>query len=525
MAHHSTGDGTASAQRRGSIPGAGSPPRRFLDRPELVLGLATLALHLWVNGAYGYFRDELYFVVCGRHPAWGYTDQPPLTPLIAWASDAAFHSLRGLRLVPAIACAATVALTAHAARLLGGGLYARWLAGLAVLGGGALQFFGVCLTTDSLQPLAWLAIGLLIVKTERDEEPRLWLAAGVIAGVAFLAKYTVALYLVSLAAGLLATPQRRLLARWEPWAAALIALAIAAPNLIWQAANGWPFVAHTAVLAAEKNIPLSPVSFLLQGVLTLGPASAPVWIAGVFAFAFWPRFARWRWVAVSWVLLIAAAVIGRGRPYYLAPAYPLLMAGGAVALEAWLPRLAKPAFAALMLAVAALTAPLFLPVLPIESFVAYERAIRFRPSTGERLRLGDLPQYYADMFGWPELAETAGKAYQALSPEDRARAVFFAWNYGDAAAVDFFGAPWGLPTAISTHENYFLWGPHGADGGVVLILGGTRERLLKTFRTVEPVGRFDNPLAMPDESGQTLWLCRDMLEPIEKVWPRLRHFG
>ena len=332
--------------------------RGLLDHPALVLGLAALALHLWVNGAYGYFRDELYYIVCGRRLAWGYTDQPPLTPLIAWASDAAFHSLRGLRLVPALASAATVALTAHAARLLGGGLYARWLAGLAVLGGGALQFFGVTLGTDSLQPLAWLAIALCVIEAERDDEPRWFLAAGAIAGVAFLAKYTVALYLVSLGLGLLATAERRLLARWEPWAGALLALAIAAPNLIWQAENGWPFAAHTAVLAAEKNIPLSPGAFLVQEILTLGPASAPVWIAGVAAFAFWPRFARWRWIAVSWVLLVAAAVIGRGRPYYLAPAYPLLMAGGAVALEAWLPRLAKPAFAALVVAVAALTAPL-----------------------------------------------------------------------------------------------------------------------------------------------------------------------
>ena len=427
----------------------------LIDRPELALGLATLALHFWVNGSYGYFRDELYFIVCGRHPAWGYTDQPPLTPLIAAASDEAFHSLRGLRLVPAIACAATVALTASCARLLGGGLYARWLAGLAVLGGGALQVFGVLLTTDSLQPLAWLAIAVCIIKAEQDDEPRWQLAAGVIAGVAFLAKYTVALYLVSLAAGLLATAERRLLARWEPWAAALIALAIAAPNLAWQAAKGWPFVAHTAVLVAEKNIALSPGSFLLQEVLTLGPASAPVWIAGVAAFAFWPRFSPYRWVAASWVLLVAAAVVGRGRPYYIAPAYPLLMAGGAVALKAWLPRLAKPAFAALVLAVAALTAPLFVPVLPVQDFIAYERAIGFTPSTGERFRLRNLPQYYADMFGWPEMAETVGKAYQALPPDEKARAVFFAWNYGDAAAVDFFGARWGLQPTISGHENYF----------------------------------------------------------------------
>ena len=497
----------------------------LLNRPGLVLGLATIALHLWVNGSYGYFRDELYFIVCGRHPAWGYTDQPPLTPLIAAASDAAFHSLRGLRLVPAAAAAALVALTTMAAGMLGGSLYARWLAGLAVLAGGFLQLVGLLLVTDTLQPLAWLAAALCTVKAEQDDEPRWFLAVGVIGGLAFLAKYTVALYLASLAFALLLTPQRRLLARWQPWAAAVIAIAIAAPNLVWQAQNGWPFVAHTAVLAAQKNIPLSPGAFLLQEVLTLGPASAPVWIAGLAAFGFWRRFVGLRWIAISWVLLFAAAVMGRGRPYYIAPAYPLLIAGGAVALEAWLPRLARPAFAGAVLAVGMLTAPLFLPVLPIETFIAYQRLVGIKPSTGEKLRLGALPQYYADMFGWPEIAAAVGKAYASLTPEDRTRAVFFGWNYGDAAAVDVFGGPWSLPPAISGHESYFLWGPRGADGSVVLILGGTRERLLTMFRSVAPVGRVDNPLGMPEELGQTLWLCRDIREPIETLWPRLRHYG
>ena len=201
------------------------------------------------------------------------------------------------------------------------------------------------------------------------------------------------------------------------------------------------------------------------------------------------------------------------------------MAGGPVALEAWLPRLAKPAFAALVLADAALTAPLFLPVLPIDTFIAYQRALGLKPSTGERLRLGELPQYYADMFGWPEMAETVGKAYQALPPDDRKRAVFFAWNYGDAAAIDFFGAALGPAASDQRPRELLSLGPARADGSVVLILGGTRDGLLKMFRTVEPVGQVDNPCAMPEESGQTLWLCRDIREPIEQVWPRLRHFG
>src|SRR5271166_1684177 len=234
---------------------------RFLDHPAAVLGLAALALHLWVNGSYGYFRDELYFIVCGRHPAWGYTDQPPLIPLIAAASDAAFGSLTGLRLVPALAGAATVALTALAAGMLGGRLYARWLAGLVVLASGTLPFWGIVLTTDTLEPLAWLAIAICIIRAEKDDDPRWWLPAGAIGGVAFLAKYTVAPYLVSIALGLLATPRRRLLARWQPWAAVLVAVGIAAPNLLWKAANGWPFVAHTAALAGgeQKHSLLAPL--------------------------------------------------------------------------------------------------------------------------------------------------------------------------------------------------------------------------------------------------------------------------
>jgi Dolichyl-phosphate-mannose-protein mannosyltransferase len=497
---------------------------RLLGHPALCLGLATLALHLWVNGSYGYFRDELYFIVCGRHPSWGYTDQPPLTPLIAAASDAAFHSLRGLRLVPALAAAATVALTVSATRMLSGGLYARWLAGLVVLASGTLPFWGVVVGTDTLQPVAWLAIAICIIKAKQHDEPRWWLAAGAIGGIAFLAKYTVALYMLSFALGLLATPQRRLLAHWQPWAAVLIAVGIAAPNLLWQAANGWPFVAHTAMLAATKNIPFSPLSFLVQEILALGPASAPVWLAGLTAFAFWPRFFLYRWVAVSWVLLITAAVIGHARPYYLAPAYPLLTSGGAVALEAWLPRLAKPALVAFVLASGALTAPYVVPVLPVKSFIALQQWIGIVPSTGERLKLGVLPVYYADMFGWPELAEIVGKAYQALPPEDRERAVFFGRNYGEAAAVDFFGGPWGLPPAISSHENYFLWGPRGHDGSVMLIYGGSRDDLLNIFRSVEPVDFVDNPLGMPEESGKTLWLCRDSVEPLQEAWPRLRHY-
>jgi hypothetical protein len=328
-----------------------------------------------------------------------------------------------------------------------------------------------------------------------------------------------------LATGLLATPQRRLLAHWQPWVAVLLAVAIATPNLVWQAANGWPFLTHSAELAKHKNLPLSPGAFLLEEMLTLGPLTVPVWLVGLAAFGFWRRFADLRWVAISWALLIAVTVAGHGKPYYPAAEYPLLMAGGAVALETWLSGILRAAFAVALVAGVALTAPLVMPVLPVEGFLVYQRWLGLRPSTGERVRLGVLPQYFADMFGWQELAEVVGKAYAALPAEDQKRVVFFGRNYGEAAAIDVFGGPWKLSSAISAHQSYFLWGPRGHDGSVVLLFGGSGEKLLKWFRSVEPVGWLDNPLGMPEESGQTLWLCRDSFEKLQQLWPRLRHYG
>ena len=386
--------------------------------------------------------------------------------------------------------------------MLGGRLYARWLAGLVVLASGTLPFWGVVVETDTLEPLAWLTIAICVIRAEKDEEPRWWLAAGAIGGVASLAKYTVALYLVSIALGLLATPQRRLLARWQPWAGVLVAIVIAAPNLPGRRRTAGPSSPTSPYWRRKKTFRSRPSRFSCRrswrsASLRPGLASGPRGLRLLPALCAVP-------VGRRELGLPHRRGGDRSRQAVLSRAcLPPLIAGGAIALEAWLPRLAKPAFIAFVLAAGAVTAPYVMPLLPVESFIALQQSIS-RPSTGERLKLGVLPVYYADMFGWPELAEVVGKAYQALPPEDRERAVFFGRNYGEAAAVDFFGPPWGLPPAISGHENYFLWGPRGHDGSVMLILGGSRDDLLKDFRSVEPVGRLDNPLGLPEESGQTL---------------------
>jgi hypothetical protein len=497
------------------------------DRPALLLGAATLTLHLWANGGYDFFRDELYFIVCGRHLAWGYVDQPPLVPLIARAAQTLFgNSLLGLRLVPALGAAALVALSADAARRLGGGIFARWLAGLAVLTVPVFRLDGLLLSTDSLQPLLWLAATLALIEAVERRRPAAWYALGAVAGIAMLDKYMIAFFLAAAAIGLVLTPERRIFLRPAPWLAAGLALLIALPNLLWQQTHGWPFLELGAAAAGGKNVAYSPVDWLVQQIVTLGPATAPIWLTGLASFAFRPRFAAARWIAIAWAVLMVVMMLVHGKPYYPAGIYPILLAGGAVAIEAAIrnraARLAVAAFTALG---GLIILPFALPILPVDRFIAYEDAIGLKPQSGEKLALGALPQYYADMFGWRAMAAAVGRAYQALPAEDQARAVFFAGNYGEAGAIDVFGGPWHLPPAISGHNNYYLWGPDGHDGSVVLRFSrASHDELLEAYESAEPLARLEDPYAMPYESGLTLWLCRNRRVSLAEQWAAIKHY-
>ena len=500
--------------------------RTLLRYPALAMALIPLALHLYASGGYGYFRDELYFIVCGSRPDWGYVDQPPLVPLIAAGMHGFFgDSLVMLRLVPALAHAATVALAGETARALGGGRWAQALAGLSVLTSGVYLALGTILTTDALQAPTWLFCGYALIRILREGKERWWLEIGVAAAVGLLSKYMIAFWLAALGLGLLATPARRSLARPHLYLGAAIAIVLTLPNLLWQAAQGFPFLEIGRVAVEDKNLALTPLQFLLAEIRMLNPATAPVWIAGVAAFAFWRRFADLRLFAVAFVALMAAMIALRAKPYYPAGVYPLLFAAGAVAIEAWLSwRWARAALVAGIAAVGIVAAPFSLPILPVERFVAYQDFLGETPHSLEKNAVGRLPQYYADMFGWRELAALVGAAYRSLPPEEQRHAVFLASNYGEAGAIDVLGTPWGLPPAISGHNSYFLWGARGHDGSVVIRLGGTRKELLKVYASVESAGVFDDPWAMPYETGRTVWICRGRKTSLIADWPRLRNY-
>jgi hypothetical protein len=495
-------------------------------RPAVLLAGATLVLHLLANGHYGFFRDELYFIVCGRRLDWGYVDQPALVPLLAsWSHGLFGDFLLGFRLLPALALTATVALTCEFARVVGGGRFAQWLAGVCVLLGPMFLLDGVLFSTDMFQALTWLALGWVLVRLEQTGNERWWLAFGAIAGISLNTKYLIGFYVVALAVGLLATPQRRsLLHRWV-YLGALLAGLMLLPNLLWQQAHGWPFIEFGNGSVSGKNVEMPPLGFFLQQAAFTGPLAMIVWLCGLWAGAVRPRLAVARAFPIAWLILLLAFDASHGKAYYLSAIYPTLLVFGAVQIERWLVNaVARTAALAGVVVLGALMAPFTLPILPVDVFIRYQKAVGYMPSVGEHQRLGVLPQYYADMFGWPEMATTIAAVYGSLPPQDRARAVFFGNNYGEAAAIDVFGGRLGLPPAVSGHNNYYLWGPRGHDGSVIIIIGGDRKHYEELFDSIEIAGRVHTPYAMPYETDQPIYVLRGMRPSLEDYWPEVKSY-
>jgi 4-amino-4-deoxy-L-arabinose transferase-like glycosyltransferase len=420
-----------------------------------------------------------------------------------------------------------VALTAEFARLLGGGRFAQWLAGLCVLGGAIFLADGLLLTTDMLQPLTWLACSWFLVRLIQTGDERWWIPFGIVAGISLLSKYLMVFYLAALAVGIIATPLRRSLARPWIYAAAGIALLMVLPNILWQQQHGWPFLELGSAGVKGKNIALSPWAFFLQQLLLIGPLAAPVWLAGLWAALARPAHTAYRVFPIAYVLLFAVFVTSHGKAYYLAPVYPVLLAFGAVALEQWFSATVfRGAALAIVGAAGLLLSPLAVPVLPVETYIPYANFLGVGPSAlaGERVRQGILPQHFADMFGWPQMAAKIATVYDRLPPADRAKAVFFGQNYGEAAAIDIFGKPLGLPPAISGHNNYYIWGPRGQDGSVIIVIGGNLAQVKSQFDTVEQAGFIDAPYAMPYETNQPIYVLRGSKIPFAALWPTLKAY-
>ena len=495
----------------------------------LCLSACKLLVHLYAGRHYGYFVDELYYLACSRHLAWGYVDQPPLIASITWIARSLFgNSLPAIRLLPAVAGAGEVALTALIARELGGKRFAQGLAALATLVAPGILAGDNLLTMNAFEPLFWMGCAWLVIHMVKTGNPKAWIWFGILAGVGLENKYSMLIFGAGIVFGLLLTPQRRVLASPWLWIGGAVAFLIFLPNLLWNIQHHFPFLELQAnIRSSGRDVRLTPLAFFGEEILATHPLTVPLWLAGLWFYFFSASGKPFRALGWAWIFTAAVIVTLSPRVYYLFPAFPTLFAGGAVIWEVWLDgRRAlwwKLAWPALLAATGALFAPLAIPVLPPETYIRYTKALHLAPPPIETHRLGPLPQVFADQFGWEEMAATVARVYNNLPPEVRPKTAIFGQNYGQAGAIDLFGPKYGLPAAISGHQSYFLWGPRGYTGESVIVMAGRQQDLESRFAGVQKVASVYHPYSMPYEHFDVFY-CRGLRQPLNEIWPQVKNW-
>jgi hypothetical protein len=504
-----------------------------------VVAASYFLLHMLTASRYGYFRDALYYLACSEHLDWGYVDQPPLIALIAWVTRHALGtSLPALIFWPSLAGAARILLTARFARELGASRFGISLA--AVLGAVPAVWYVVDhqFAMNAFETLFWTGCAFLILRMIKTGNLKLWLAFGALSGLGLENKYSMSVFAFALLAGLLLTKQRKLF--FTPWlfAGGTVALLIFLPNLLWNIHHHWPFAELMRnIRESGRDVALSPLAFLGQQILIISPMSFPLWFGGLLYYFFGNKMKDYRVFGWAFSITILFFLLAHGKNYYPAPAYTLVMAGAGVAAERWLMGgffLARRALriATQVLCVAipivgkALLLPVVLPVLPVETYLKFQEHLPFEVPRSEHGHMGAaLPQHYADEFGWEEMVAATSRVYHALTPEEQAKTAIFANNYGEAGAIDLFGPKYGLPRAISGHQNYFLWGPRNYTGEIVIVLGSADPENDRTFFTsVQVVEKLDNPYALPSENRAIL-LCRGLKWNLQEMWPKVKKWN
>jgi hypothetical protein len=496
-----------------------------LPRIPFIAATVACIVHLVANPHYGFYGDELYFIICGRHPALGYVDQPPLTPLVSAATQALGPSLFLLRAVPALCAGVSVYVASIFASEIGGGVFAQLLAAGATALSPVLLSLGARSSPDMFEIWLWPLIALLVVRMIKGADLRLWLWVGALVALAAWSKYSIGFFVIGLVAGLLASSQRRVLRTpWFAMGAALAALLIL-PDFLWQVQNGFPMlqVLHNDYGRGVINAP-----FLWQQIMVMHPVLSVLWFAGLVWLLCQQQL---RWLAYAYLIVIVAMAALDAKLYYPAAIYPYMFAAGAVAVErvtAARSRL-RPALALGIVATVLPVVPFTLPILPMPQYVKFQNF--FHREFGISFSMpGDhrpnVPmQLYADMTGWPQMVSTVARVYRSLPRGEQKDAVIYTRDFLEASAVNFYGRRFGLPEAVSGNNNYWLWGPGSRSGQTFIDVNGDPKRDGKFFADVREVGVFRNPYGMPYETNIPIFVCRGLKSQLAQIWPRFKHYG
>jgi hypothetical protein len=495
-------------------------PLRDALRLAFLFALLKFAIHVATNVwqahlGWGYFADEPYYILCGQHLDWGYVDHGPIVALQARLAVLLFgKSLAGIRMFAAAAGAAKVFLTGLLAWQFGARRAGQSLAMIGVLLAPDFLALDSFLSMNSFEPIFWMTAAFAVLRLVDGASPKWWVVAGVAAGIGIENKPTMIVY-----------------SRWM-WIGVAIAVLLVLPFALWQFHHQWAtlrFIHRGKVV--HKNPVVDPLALLYIQAYLMSPVSLPLWGAGLVWLLIGKTAARFR--CIGWAYLFFEVLMMATRDavaYYMSPIYPMLFAAGGCIWElrtrsAW-PRWILPAYACLLAATGILFSPLSIPILSAQRTVVYtarthliHNATQMDPSTQSPLH-----EFFADRFGWQELADDVTRIYRSLPVADRAHAGILCTNYEEASAINFLGAGRGLPFAISPHNNYFLWGPHGESGEVMIVIStNTTEQLLRFYDSVEVVGAMNHPYAMPG-AHRTIYLCRGRKRSMLLYWQYLRTY-
>ncbi len=493
----------------------------------------TLLLHLYTNlfAGYGIFRDEFYYIACANHLSAGYVDQPPLSIYLMAVSRWIFgESLFAIRLFPAAVAALTVYVTGLLTARIGGKLFAVLIACVTLSFSPIFLAMNAFFSMNTFDHFFWVLAAWLVVRIIQEEKPGLWITLGVVLGLGLLNKISMGWFGAGLVLGLIFTPLRSTLRTKWPYLAAGIALLIFSPFIIWNITHNFAHLEFMRNASNLKYSSLTPLDFIGGQLLIAGPLTILVWLPGLLFLLMSKGLKQYRIPGIIFLTTFLILVANwHSKPEYLAAAYPLVYAGGGLFYEKILSRKSfgwvKYAIVALIILAGFIAMPLAIPILPVRTFISYSQSLGVAPENTEHKEIGKLPQFYADMFGWEDLAADVSRVYASLPDSEKSSAIVLALNYGEAGALQYYSSKYKLPPVICPHNSYWYWADPDPDRiKTVIIIGGSMKDHLSACRNVSVAAVHKTKYSMPYENDLPIYICSDIYRSLKEIWQKSRFF-
>jgi len=498
--------------------------KRNEELGNIALLIAILNLLIYIVSlyftSYGLFRDELYYLACANRPALGYVDQPPLSiwVLAAWKFLLG-DSLFIIRLLPAFISSATIFILGLLTARLGGGKSAVIISTVTFMITPVFLGMTTIYSMNVFDFFFWILAVYIFLQICESTRSNLWYALGIVIGIGLLNKTSMLWLGAGVFIGTLFTPLREELKTKYPYIAAGIALLIFLPYIIWNFVHDWAHIEFMRNAVQHKYGGLTPASFIFDMILGLNPISFLIWIPGIWYYFFNRNSGIFRPLGYIWLVTFAVLFINwHSKGEYIAPAFQILFAGGAVMITQWNERIRRLRLALVVpvIVISILLSPLARPLLPVQTLLGYQSALMVKTPNSEGY-ITELPQFYADMFGWKDLAKDVYQVYMSLPEEDKRHTVILCNNYGEAGAIEYFGKKYRLPKVVCPHNNYWYWWPETADITTVIIIGGNSEGYLRYFKQVEAAGMHKTKYSMPYENNLTIFVARGLKKSLQEI--------